>query len=337
MESHSQGFIELLSAEQKPRAHVWYQGTADAVRQNREYLEECAADYFLILSGDQLYQIDFEALAAHAEKTGADLTIASVLVSSDDAKNMGILKVDNAGNIIDFFEKPQTYSSQDPFKSLSHSRGSDPLFFGSMGIYLFKRKALFDLLDEDLREDFGKHLIPTLIKKGNSAAFIYSGYWKDIGTVASFYHANIDLTKEHPPLHLASKKFPLYTVTSGLPPPKIHRTMITSSLICEGADVRAEAISHSVIGPRAKIGKGTMIDSSYIFGDESFRPEDHRMSIGENSTIKQALIDENVRIGSGVSLINRNKLKTFDSDNIYIRDGIIIVNRGAIIPDHFIL
>lgn len=328
MESHNHGFIEILSAEQKPSKQSWYQGTADAIRQNVEYLEDSDSDYFLILSGDQLYQMDFENMVSLAEETDADVVIAGLPVDEASAKRMGIFKIDSDQRITHFIEKPQNKEELD---SLRQS-GVDKPYLGSMGIYLFKRKVLLDILKEDPREDFGKHLIPSLVKKGNTVAYVHPGYWEDIGTIESFYQANINLTSDQPLFNLMNGKFPIHTDQQTLFPSKILGTLITSSLICEGCQISAKSISHSIIGPRLVIGEGCVIDRSYLLGND-----DYQASIGENCEIRGAIIDKQARIGKRVKLINRDGLDSYESDNIHIRDGIIIVTRGAVIPDNFIL
>lgn len=328
LESYNHGFIEILSAEQKPSKQNWYQGTADAIRQNVEYLTDSDADYFLILSGDQLYQMDFEEMVALAEETEADVVIAGLPVDEISARRMGIFKVDIDQRITHFVEKPQEKKELD---SLSSYIGDKP-YLGSMGIYLFKKKILLDILKEDSREDFGKHLIPTLVQRGNTVAYVYPGYWEDIGTIASFYHANINLTTEKPLFNLKDDKFPIHTQQQTLFPTKIQNTLLTSSLFCEGSQIYAKSISHSIIGPRYLIKKGTLIDSSYLLGND-----DYQTSIGEDCEIRTAIIDKQVQIGKNVKLINRDGLDFYESATIHIRDGIIIVTRGAVIPDNFIL
>lgn len=328
MESHSTGFIEILSAEQKPEKHAWYQGTADAIRQNIEYLTECDVEYFLILSGDQLYKMQFDHMVAFAEETDADLVIATLPVQKADAKRMGILKVNDEMQIIDFKEKPATDEELFPLQSLDGS------FLGSMGIYLFKKQALLNLLQEDTREDFGKHLIPHQMKKGKTFAYSFTGYWEDIGTIDSFYKANIALTDEEPSFKLHTTKYPIHTMLEALPPPVIRNTLIKNSLICEGSDISAEEIQTSILGPKLKIGKGSRILASYLFGNDSAH-KSAPYAIGESCQIQGCLIDKNVQIGNFVKLINKHRLNSYDGENIYIRDGIIIVTKGARVPDHF--
>jgi glucose-1-phosphate adenylyltransferase len=328
LESHNNGFIEILSAEQKPSKQNWYQGTADAIRQNVEYLTDGDADYFLILSGDQLYQMDFEEMVALAEETDADVVIAGLPADEASAKRLGIFKIDSDQRITHFVEKPQKKEELDLLRSSSN----DKPYLGSMGIYLFKRKILLDILREDPREDFGKHLIPSLVGRGNTVAYVYPGYWEDIGTIESFYHANINLTSDQPLFNLMNGKFPIHTELHTLFPSKIHNTRLTSSLICEGSQIHAASISHSIIGPRSIIGKECVIDRSYLLGND-----DYQASIGEGCEIRGAIIDKQAKIGKKVKLINRDGLDSYESDNIYIRDGIMIVARSAVIPDNFIL
>lgn len=329
MEPHTPGYVEILSAEQRPTKDVWYQGTADAIRQNIQYLTESDVDYFLILSGDQLYHMHFPEMVSFAEDTNADLVIAALPIDENDAKRMGVLKTNNRQLIVDFVEKPQTRETLEPLKGPSFSQNSQKKYLGSMGIYLFKRKALLDLLEQDFREDFGKHLIPTQVQKGHSYAYVFQGYWEDIGTIDSFYRANIALTQPQPEFEIYNEKYPIHTAYHCLPPPKISNTQIKQSLICEGSDIRAEKISHSIIGPRSQIGEDTLIDSSYLFGN------DHPHSIGSGCEIRKAIIDKNVHIGNNVKLINRQNYHSYENEHLYVRDGILIVTKGSHIPDNF--
>ena len=342
----SSELIEILTAEQKPSHQHWFLGTADAVRQNIQYLLESSVEYFLILSGDQLYHLDFRAMVSFAKKTDADLVIAALPVGERDAGRMGILSVNEDDFVVDFHEKPQDKTLLNTLKSRSSvleranagSTSKRP-YLGSMGIYLFKRQALIDLLASDLREDFGKHLIPTQVKKGKTAAFFYDGYWEDIGTIETFYHANINLTTENPPFDFYHPARPIFSHRYDLPPAKISNASIKEAILCEGSVVDADEVTSSLIGPRTHIQKGTIIRNSYLMGNDYFS-EKHRSpvtpSIGQNCIIKGAIIDKNVSIGHGVHLTNKNKITQYNSDNLFVRDGIIIVPRGATLPDGFI-
>jgi glucose-1-phosphate adenylyltransferase len=338
------GFLRILAAEQKPSKQDWFKGTADAVRQNIEYIQELPVDYFLILSGDQLYSMDYSEMLQTAIKTDADVVVAALPVGVDDCKRMGILKTDERSKIIDFIEKPKDLSVIEHMKlSPGATENDSQMYLGSMGIYLFKRDALLDLLKEDLREDFGKHLIPTMMENGKAAAYIFEGYWEDIGTIESFYRANIALTAKEPLLDCYDEVNPIHTTRNNLMGPKIFNTLVNQSILCEGCIVEADEISHSILGPRTVVKKGTIITSSYIMGHDYYNspaktstlPEE--LHIGKNCIITKSIIDKNVYIGDNVRLINKNNLSHYDGNNIYIRDGIIIVPRGATISDGFVL
>lgn len=339
--NYNEGFIELLSVEQKPNHKNWFLGTADAVRQNLEYFVDVPVEYFLILSGDQLYNIDFQEMTRFAKKTNADLVIATLPVKEQEATRMGILKIDDKNAIIDFVEKPQERAILSRFKTPSDDTESS--YLGSMGIYLFKRDVLFKLLKTDSREDFGKHIIPEQVKNGNTFAYCYNGYWEDIGTIKSYYDANMALTAKNPKLELYNEKNPIFTSHQNLPGPKIFGTKVIDSIISEGSIVEADTISGSILGMRSVVGKACTIKDSYIIGNDYYSSPmplkniAKPFKIGDNCRIEKAIIDKHVTIGNNVQLINTKNLTNYSSDDIYIRDGIIIVTRGASIPDGFIL
>jgi glucose-1-phosphate adenylyltransferase len=351
LDNFSSGFMEILTAEQRPSKQSWYQGTADAVRENINYLIDTPVDYFLILSGDQLYNFDFRNMVQFAKNTNADLVIGTVPVDMKDAQRMGILKIDENDFVTEFHEKPKDLKLLESLRchnSILEQVGipvyTNKEYLANMGIYLFKRQTLLDLLEEDTREDFGKHLIPTKVKSGNVSAFLYGGYWEDIGTIESFYKANIALTKEDPEFKCYDEHNPIYTTRYNLPGPKISNTFIDQSIICEGSMVEAESISSSILGPRTVVRKGAIIKDAYVMGNDFYHPPmrntnrlPEEIYIGEQSIIRHAIIDKNVCIGKNVQLTNKNQLTHYDGDNIYIRDGIIVVTRGAHIPDGFVL
>ncbi len=342
------GLIEILTAEQRPMNKTWYQGTADAVRQNIDYLLESPVEYFLILSGDQLYNINFQEMINFAIEKDVDVVVAALPVSSKEAPRMGILKADQDCNITDFYEKPQDKVTLQKFRSPPEVLSGENIagkryYLGSMGIYLFKRKALVELLQADTRADFGKHLIPTKVQQGSIAAYLYDGYWEDIGTIEAFYQANMALTNPEPLFSIHNEQRPIFTSRYDLPPAKFSDTIIRQTILCEGALIEADEISKSIIGPRSVIHKGTVIKDSYVMGNDYYTSTisdvvrlPRHPQIGENSVIKKAIIDKNVYIGKGVQLINRQNLVNHDNENIYVRDGIIIVPRGATLPDGFI-
>lgn len=350
MGSFSSGFIEFLSAEQRPSQEAWYKGTADAIRQNLEYLTDLSVDYFLILSGDQLYNMDFQHMLRFAKETDADLVIASLPVAEPEAKRMGLLKINEDRFITEFYEKPQEREILDrmripefTLKQFSNIQETKREYLGSMGIYLFKRQTLIDLLQNDRREDFGKHLIPTQVSQGKVAAYLFDGYWEDIGTIGSFFEANMAMTSAKPPLDCYNENKPIFFYRHHLPAPRISRTQIDDSLICEGSIVEADSVKNSILGPRTIVRAGSLIRHSYIMGNDYYSspfPKEKQpnvFEIGENCLMDHAIIDKHVHIGKGVHLVNKKKLSHFDSENVYIRDGIIIVPRGAHIPDGFIL
>lgn len=315
-------YIQFLTPKKE------YIGTADAIRRNLSTIMNTTADYIVILSGDQIYNMDLNQLVQFGTNSNADLTIATTIISKAQAMLMGVLKIDLDGRILDFFEKPKKTSHLEKYV-LDNDR-----FWGSMGIYLFKKKALLSLLREDVREDFGKHLIPTQVEKGNAFAYCYDGYWQDIGTIHSFYESNLDLARNNIDLGLYSEGSPIYTSPQHIPSARIVNTKLCHSLVCEGSIIQADTISSSMVGLRTFIDEGTVISNTVILGNGSYRSlKPHR--IGKECLITNAIIDDSVSIGNGVRLINKSRLQHLDSDGIYIRDGIIIVSSGTDLPDNF--
>lgn len=351
--------LHMLIPEEREGSHIWFKGTADAIRQNINYLREIPADYFLILSGDQLYNIDFQQMLHFGLESNADMVIAAQPVNEKEAKRMGLLKL-QAGStrVIDFIEKPQEPQILEQFATdemtlhrMGFESNSGRRFLGSMGIYFFKRKALFDLVGDDPREDFGKHLILTQMKKESVHAFLYDGYWEDIGTIESYYNANLALTQtitdHRHGLLCHDEKNVIITKTYRLPGAKITDTLINRSLICEGAIIDAKEITHSVIGVRSRVGRGTVIRDSILMGNEYYHRTSNTLQdlpdapgIGENCLITKTIIDENVKIGNDVKLINRAGFTNYDSPfgepAITVRDGIIVVPRGTTLPNRFV-
>jgi len=349
---YNPGSLDFLTPEEKADGEKkWFEGTADAIRQTLPFLLEAPVDYYLILSGDQLYNINFTEMLHFAKKTGADLTIASLPVAEEEAKRMGLLQIDENANILKFHEKPENKALLDPFllpssffKKWGLKEKNCPQYLGSMGIYIFKRESLIKLLREDQREDFGKHLIPAEMQKGRTAAYIYHGYWEDIGTISSFYEANLALTENKCCLDMYDERCPIFAKPTHLPGPKIHGAQISHSLLSEGAMIDAQEISHSIIGLRCKIGAKTIIRNSIIMGSHFYTPPLHQahllpktFGIGKNCLLEKAVIDEHVLIGNNVKLTNEKHLQSFDGQGVFIRDGIIVVTAGTEIPDGYIL
>lgn len=346
------GSVDVLTPQENEKGEKqWFQGTADAVRKNLPTILKSPADYFLILSGDQLYNINFQSMVALADEKGADLMIASIPVHQKDAVRMGLLKIDPNRKIVDFVEKPQDAAvlqrfelAEQFFKEWNISPKKKPCYLGSMGIYVFRRETLISLLHSDLRDDFGFHLITTAVKEKKTYAFLYNGYWEDIGTVHSYYQANLMLTQGKEGLDTYDETNPIYTRPTYLPGPKIECTKVTQSIICEGCIIEAEEITHSIIGLRSHIRQGTIIRDTVMMGNHLYMPPLHEgrplkadFSVGKNCIIEKAIIDEHVQIGNNVHLKNEKKLEHYDSNGIFIRDGIIIVTAGTVIPDGFVL
>ena len=305
---------------------MWYEGTADAIRKNLNHLLEHPAKYFVILSGDQLYSMDLSHMLEVAKQTDADLTIATIPVEEPEARRMGVMKVDSTFKIKEFTEKPN-----DP--ELLTKFAMDNRFLGSMGIYIFKRESLIRLLQEDPREDFGKHLIPSQLKKGNVYAYVFDGYWEDIGTIASYYNANINLTN-NTGLDLYSDTRPIYTQNASLPAARLINTQVSESIICEGTIISAASIYKSMIGLKTFIDQESMIQNSVILGSSprSNRPPTH---VGKHCHLDKVILDEGSYLEDYVTLINANNLESFDSDKITVSEGIIVVKAGIRLPRGF--
>lgn len=339
----SKGFLEILSAEQRHSQSKWYEGTADAIRQNLQYLVDIPAEYFLILSGDQLYKMDFRHMFQFALQTDADLVIAALPITREDAPRMGILKINSKNFITEFCEKPQDELLLERLISHHQNPYQERPYLGSMGIYLFKREALFNLLKNDAREDFGKHLIPTKVSQGNTAAYLHDGYWEDIGTVGSFFKANMTLTQKIPSFNCHEEDWPIFSFRHHLPGAKIHDTKVIDSIVCEGSIVEADLLENTILGPRSYVRKGSIIRQTYALGNDFYHPPHkrgripHELHIGKNCLIQKAILDKHVYLGDNVQLVNKNKLDHYDGDQVYIRDGIIVVPRGAILKEGFVL
>lgn len=343
------GSIELITPQETTSGKEWFKGTADAVRQNLDYFLQDPAEYFLILSGDQLYNIDFAEMIHFAKREDADLIVAALPILEKEAPRMGLMKVNEKSQIQDFIEKPKDPKLLEKFvlpnkflKSRHISDPSKPHYLASMGIYVFKRQALIDILKEE-GDDFGHNIIPKQMRKGKSSAYLYSGYWEDIGTVSSYYDANLALTQIpiEDTLDIHDESRPIFTHPHNLPSPVVKNTVISDSIVSQGAVLEAKEIVHSVIGIRARIKKGTIIHDSIIMGNHHYYPPPSTTataehSIGENCVIRKAIIDEYTSIGNNVQLINKDGHENYDGKGVFVRDGIIIVTTGTHLPDNFI-
>ncbi len=338
----SKGFVDILAAEQNVENDQWYQGTADAVRQSMKHLDKYDYDYILILSGDQLYQMDFRKMIDFHTENGGDITIATIPVNAKDAPGFGILKSDESGNITSFIEKPSTdllvdWKSETSEKSKSEGKE----YLASMGIYVFNKKVLQKMFEEDPGDDFGGELIPNGIGTYKTLSYQYDGYWTDIGTIDSFFEANLDLCQDFPKFNLFSSS-PVYTRARMLPPSKVLSSYVNKAIFAEGCIIMADKIENSIIGNRTRIDKGSTIINSYIMGadfyqdtkeivsnDQSGRPN---LGIGKYCYIEKAIVDKNCRIGNNVRIIGGKHLTDGDFDTHSIVDGIIVVKKNAEIP-----
>lgn len=335
--------IKFLTPEKLPNGQQEiFEGTADAIRKTAKKIFKSNSDYILILSGDQLYNINFYEMLNFAITKNADLTIATMPICENDATRMGILKINSECEITEFKEKPKELKllqdlkmGEDLIKSFNSNFPNPVSHLGSMGIYIFKREALQNLLKEE-GADFGKDLIPLQMQRGKTVAYLYDGYWEDIGTIDSFYKANLSLINGNFSLKTYDENRPIYSKISHLPGAKVHGTKISLSMICDGSIIKADSITNSVIGQRSHIGHNSIIEDSVILGHQSYRTSEEHFSIGSDCTIKKTIIDEGVRIGNNVKLTNANNLQTYDSDELFVRNGIIIIPAHTILPDNFV-
>ncbi|MDQ1271443.1 MAG: glucose-phosphate adenylyltransferase [Planctomycetota bacterium] len=352
-DNFSRGFIEILAATQTIESMNWYQGTADAVRQNLRFFNQPNIDFALILSGDQLYRMNYQQLIKEHIKNGAEVSISVIPAERKDAPSLGILKIDEQGRIVDFFEKPKDEKTID-FLSLDAAafdrRGVSAkgrTLLASMGIYIFNLDVLNDVLKETNKSDFGKDIIPEIIKKRRVFAYFFDGYWEDIGTIKSFYEANLNLTSLNPSFDLYNEKAPIYTNPLFLPGSIINDCKITQSIISDGCIIDNAEIHNSVIGIRSIVGKSTLIRNSIIMGADYYETEANirkdrlkkipDVGIGNNSRIVGAIVDKNVHIGDHVNIENTKKVEQFDAGNYMIRDYIVIIPKDSVIPSHTVI
>jgi len=339
LDTFSEGFVEVLAAEQTPDSSAWFQGTADAVRQGARHFAGYDADHYLILAGDHLYRMDFcDLIESHIENR-ADITIAAQPVTREDATDMGIFRFDQDGQIAGFEEKPDA-------ARLAEMRGSvtggavragvsaDRPFVASMGIYVFSREVLFESLQQP-GVDFGKELIPRALSTYTVHPYIYRGYWADVGTIQSFYQANMQLAQRSAPFNFFHPRFPIYTHPRFLPGTRIHDARIDNSIVTEGCFLDHCAISDSVVGIRTHVAAGAQVSRSVLLGADSYDEEESAdalpLGVGLGVVLDRVIVDKNARIGEGARLVNAAGLDHADGDGYYIRNGIVIVPKGAVV------
>ena len=346
----STGFVDILAAEQTPDNPGWFQGTADAVRQSLRHISNLEFEYILILSGDQLYQMDFSDMLNNHITNEADISIATIPVDERDAPEFGILKSNEAGMITSFIEKPKKEILPNWVSDTgSEMQQKGKHYLASMGIYIFSKQVLYNLLNEvhPTATDFGKEIIPNSIVSFKVASYQYEGYWTDIGNIYSFYEANLSLTDDIPPFNLFDNTKTVYSRARMLPPAKISGTTLEKTIIAEGSIINASRIEQSVVGIRSRIGHGTTVVNTYIMGNDYYETIEEMdvntkkglpmIGIGERCYIKDAIIDKNCRIGNDVRINGGKHLENTDHSLYSVKDGIVVVKKMAVLPDGFVI
>ncbi len=343
----SRGFVEVLAAQQTTDNMGWYQGTADAVRQNLRYFLERDFEYIVILSGDQLYRMDFRKVLQQHVESYSDITIAAIPVGRGDAGSLGILQVNEEKRIVRFVEKPRDTGAldelkiQDPLLSRLRITTSEDRYLASMGIYVFNREILRKVLDND-QTDFGKHIIPDAISRHRVSAYVFQGYWEDVGTIGSFFKANLALCSLRPSFNFFDRNAPVYTHARSLPASKLVESQVRNALIADGCIILRSRIENTVVGVRSFIGSDCLLRDTILMGSDFFETQHEileeeamgipHMSVGRGSKIERAIIDKNVHIGDGVVIADKTGAPDFDGPNYYVRDGIVIIPKNAVIP-----
>jgi glucose-1-phosphate adenylyltransferase len=334
----SSAFVSVLAAEQTEEGGNWFQGTADAVRQSLRHMRRTPARDILILSGDQLYSMDYAAMLETHRTSGADATVAVIPVAEDQTSAFGILKMDTSGRIVHFDEKPP----RERLPGLSSELpGGGTGYLASMGIYFFKREILEQAVANPQLVDFGRHVIPDAVPRQRVQAYVYRGYWEDVGTIQSYFQANLALCDAIPPFDFYDAKRPVYTHPRFLPASKLEGCNIKSALVSEGCILHGAQIERAVIGIRSRIGSGVVIRNSLLIGADHYETLEEMQAteargvppigIGQDSVIVNAIIDKNARVGRGVRIINEAGIKNADGDGYFIREGIVIVPKNGCI------
>jgi glucose-1-phosphate adenylyltransferase len=344
LDHFSKGFVSVLAASQTLDGKGWYQGTADAVRKNLSNFRQ-AGETVLLLSGDHLYRMNFEKFINFHYENNADLTLSVVPVPRSQVNELGILKMGADYKVLDFVEKPKDDKVIEDFEIPANLRekGDDKeekTHVGSMGIYLFNKKILLDILNKYEHDDFGKQIIPAAINNCNVYAYPFNGYWEDIGTIDAFFNAHMSLTGSKPPFNFYDQDQPIFTHARFLPAAKFSGSAVDSSIICEGSMIGDAVISESIIGVRSVIGSGSKLSRVIFMGADRYDSEGstgHPMGIGKGCRIRNAILDKDVSIGDGVQLTNERNLQNAEQDGIVIRDGIIVVPKGMRVPAGYVL
>jgi glucose-1-phosphate adenylyltransferase len=346
MDLFSQGFVEILAAEQTPDSSSWFQGTADAVRQAARHITRHEADYYVVLAGDHLYRMDYsEIVEAHIDRQ-ADITIAAQPVTPEDASSMGILRFDRDGQIIAFEEKPDAARLAEIGRSIPVGASfgghvADKPFVASLGIYVFSREVLFEVLEQDDATDFGRGIIPHALNQYEVQAHLFRGYWADVGTIQSFYEANVMLTRPDAPFSFYDPRRPIYTRPRFLPGARLADCAVRDAIIAEGCDIDRCTLEQSVIGIRSNVRADTRITRSVLLGADFYESDDDapvrgnkpRLGIGREVVLDRVIVDKNARIADRVSLTNAAGVQEANGNGYYIRGGIIIVPKDGVIEE----
>ena len=351
-----QGFVEVLAAQQTPESPSWFEGTADAVRKYKWLFQEWDVDEYLILSGDQLYRMDYGAFVASHRALEADISVAALPVTPDQGQSFGLMRTDSSRRILEFREKPRG-------EALTQMRVDTSVYglpveeahgkphLASMGIYVFSRKALFDLLDQNpSATDFGKEIIPTALQNHDLRAYLFNDYWEDIGTIRAFYEANLALTDQPlPAFSFYDEAFPIYTRPRYLPPTKLLDSHVTESILGDGSILKRCSIHKCVLGVRSRIGSGAVLQDTLTMGSDYYESSTRReavcakggipLGVGDGSTVKGAILDKNVRIGNNVQIINKDHVEEADRPELgfYIRSNLVVVIKNATIPNNMVI
>ena len=349
-DTYRRGFVQILAAQQTLMGEEWYQGTADAIKHNEPYILNPGFkdDHVLILAGDHLYRMDYQKMLDVHTESNADITVSVIPVKKKVTSGLGILQADASGRIVDFVEKPQTEEELQRLRvepDVFTSRGIAPQgreYIASMGIYIFNREVLREVLQDDSNVDFGKDIIPKSIQTGTVSAYFFDGYWEDIGTIQAFYSANISLTDATPSFNFYDEQAPIYTNRRHLPSTKVNSSSVRSSILAEGSIIDDSELDRTIVGIRSIISGGSRIYQSILMGADYYESDASRVEneksgvpnvgIGRNCLIQNAIIDKNARIGNNSVLVNRDGIDNYDGEDYYIRDGIVIVPKDAMIP-----
>jgi glucose-1-phosphate adenylyltransferase len=348
-----QGFVEVLAAQQTPESPSWFEGTADAVRKYQWLFQEWDVDHYLILSGDQLYRMDYSTFVQHHIDTGAKVSIGALPVDAEQAQAFGLMHTDAEGRIQEFREKPKGEALKEMWVDtsklgLSAEEASKRPYLASMGIYVFSRDTLFDLLAKNpSATDFGKEIIPAALERGDRIqSFLFDDYWEDIGTIGAFYEANLALTDQpNPAFSFYDESFPIYTRPRYLPPSKMLDAQVTQSIVGEGSIIKACSIHHCVLGVRSRVEDEVVLQDTLVMGNDFFESSEERdtlrqrggipVGVGRGTTVKRAILDKNVRIGRDVTIVNKDHVEEADRPELgfYIRNGIVVVVKNGTIAD----